>query len=311
MIMSFFKLPLSIGVSLMKRGDDKYNLNHRTYGNFNIKKDINYISDDTKEHRLDIYTNPVKSNGIMLFYVHGGAYVYSWKETHRVFLSWMVDQGFTVVSINYRLGQKDGSISIMDQVKDSLAALSFIEENKNYYGIKTDNLFLVGDSAGGHICMMVDILLKSKEAQAYYKLDTLPLVNIKGVAVNSTMYDYSGVVSQAKKMLFKKGCRWMLSSGYLDDEFIKNNNPRYYYRNGFKPSPIFASTSYHDYFNSQTFKLKRDADELGMPLEYLFEPSLDKKINHVYNLFNLETEEGKKCNNAMVEFFVKNSKVAK
>ena len=311
MYMSIFKLPLSIAIKSMEHGDVKFNKSHRTYGNFNIKKDLSYIDDELQGHKLDIYTNPVKQNGITLFYVHGGGYVYGWKEAHKVFISWFVERGFNVVAINYRLGEKDGSISIVDQVKDAMAALNFVEENKNYYGIKTDNLFLTGDSAGGHICVMLDIILNNKEAQEYYKIEKLPKVKIKGIALNSTMYDFSLVVRDAKNMLFKSGCKWMLSKQYLDSEFIKKNSPRYYFKNGYKPSPLFASTAYYDYFNTQTFRLKNDCDELNIPLEYLFEAAPNKKIGHVYNHFCFENEEGKRCNNMMVDFFLNKSNVAK
>ena len=310
MYMSIFKVPLSIIVKSMAKGDAKFNREHRTFGDYNIKKDINYISDDTKSHRLDIYTNPVKQNGITLFYIHGGGYVEGYKEDHQVFASWFVNEGFNFVVINYRLGKKDGSISIMDQVSDAMAALKFVEDNKNYYGIKTDKLFLVGDSAGGHIALMVDILLRNKEAQDYYKIENLPNVDIKGIALNSTMYDYQGVVSQARGMLFKKGQRWMLTDKVKDKEFINKNDPRYYFKNGFKPLPLFASTSYHDFFNSQTLRLKKDADELGIDLDYLFESSPDKAIGHVYNHFCFDREEGIKCNKRMVDFFLNKSNVA-
>lgn len=310
MYMSIFKLPLGIAVSNMEKGDIKFCKSHKTFGNFNIKKDLSYIVDERRSHKLDIYTPAEYSNGITLFYVHGGAYVYGWKEYHQVFVSWFVSKGFTMVVPNYRLGQKDGSISFMDQISDLLEALKFVEENKVYYGIKTDNLFLVGDSAGGHMCMMLEVLLKDKKVQAYYNLKEVPKFNIKGIALNSTMYDYRGVVAQAKSMLFKKGCRWMFSKKYLDDEFIKMNDPRQHYQSGFKPVPLFASTSAHDYFNNQTLRLKRDADKLGINLTYLFEASPRKEIGHVYNHF-VFTDEGLKCNEMMEEFFYKYSVVAK
>ena len=309
MYMSIFKVPLSIFVHSMAKGDKNFNASHKTFGTYNIKKDLNYLSDGEKSHLLDIYTNPEKRNGILLFYVHGGGYVHGKKDDHQVFCSWFVEKGFDVVAINYRLGDTDGSISIMDQVKDTLAALNFVEENKHYYGIKTDNLFLVGDSAGGHICLMVDILLKEKSVQDYYKLDSIPNINVKGIALNSTMYDFFSVRKKAMGFLYKSGCRWMLSNNYKDDEFIKLNSPRYYFQNGFKPVPLFASTSYHDYFNSHTLKLARDCKEFGIELDYLFEASTNKSIGHVYNHFHFETEEGKRCNQRMVDFFIKNSKV--
>ena len=311
MIMSIFKLPLSLAIWSMERGDIKFNQSHKTFGTFNIKKDLSYIVDDKRGHKLDIYTPVEKNNGITIFYVHGGGYVYGWKEAHQIFISWFVNLGFSVVAPNYRLGQPEGSISFIDQLSDIVEALKFTEENKVYYGIKTDNLFLLGDSAGGHLCLMLDVLLKSKEAQEYYQSDNLPKVDIKGIALNSTMYDFNSVIALSKKMLSKKGRRWMFSDNYLNEEFIKKNSPRYYYRNGFKPAPLFASTATHDYFNSQTLTLKRDADELGIDLDYLFEASPRKDVGHVYNHFIFEDEEGKRCNKAMEDFFYRNSKVDK
>lgn len=309
MYMSIFKVPLSIFIHSMAKGDKNFNATHKTFGTFNVKKDLNYLGDDNKSHLLDIYTNPKERNGITLFYVHGGGYVHGEKNDHQVFCSWFVDKGFDVVAINYRLGEPDGSISIMEQVKDALSALIFIEENKNYYGIKTKNLFLVGDSAGGHICLMVDLLLHDKSVQDYYQLESIPNIKINGIALNSTMYDFENVRRQAKSMLFKAGVKWMLSSRYIDDGFININNPRYHFEHGFKPVPLFASTSYHDYFNSHTLKLARDCKEYGIDLDYLFEASTKKNIAHVYNHFHFEEEEGIRCNQRMVDFFIKNSKV--
>ena len=308
--MSILKLPLSIAVRNMEKGDIRFDKSHKTFGNFNIKKDLSYIVDDDEYHKLDIYTPAEKANDITMYYVHGGGYVYGHKKYQRIFSSWFVSKGFNVVVPNYRLGETDGSISFMDQLLDIFEALKFVIENKTYYGIKTDNLFLVGDSAGGHLCMMLDILLKDKNVQEYYKLKDVPNIKIRGIALNSTMYDYQGVVAQAKSLLFKKGCRWMFSNKYLDNDFVNMNSPRFHYRNGFKPAPLFASTSTHDFFRSQTLRLKRDADELGIDLTYLFESSPKKEIGHVYNHFVFK-DEGLKCNELMEEFFYKYSVVAK
>lgn len=310
-IMSFIKIPLSIVKRSMEKGDEKFNKNHRTFGNFNIKRDLNYIPDETRAHKLDIYTPVEKSNGITIFYVHGGAYVACYKELREVFASWFVNQGFTFVAINYRLGNKQGEIGIKDQVKDVVSALNFIEENKHYYKVPTDNLFLLGDSAGGHLCLMADIIFHNKEVQNYYGYKELPPIDIKGLAVNSTMYDFRLVVSDAKKKLTKKSCRWMLSNNYQNEEYIDKNNPRYYFKKGYKPSPLFANTSYNDYFNSQTFRLEKDCKELGIKIDYLFETSPRKEVGHVYNHFILDDGEGLKCNQMMVDFFIRNSHINK
>ena len=66
---------------------------------------------------------------------------------------------------------------------------------------------------------MLDILLHSKEAQEYYQIKDLPKVNLKGIALNSTMYDFNLVVKMSNEMLFKKGRKWMLSNRYTDPEY--------------------------------------------------------------------------------------------
>ena len=311
MCMSIFKLPLSIAIASMSRGDKNFRLKNKTYGNFNVKKDLSYIVDDSNEHKLDIYSPVENANGITLFCIHGGGYVYGDKMHQDVFVSWFVNKGFTVVVPNYRLAEKFGSISIVDQVKDCIEALKFVEKEKDYYSIPMDGFFLVGDSAGGHICLMIDILSKREDARKYYGLDDMPKLRIDGIALNSTMYDYDEVQLLAKKLLSKKGRRWMFSDKYKDPEFIKMNNPRFYVKDGYRPLPLFASTAYHDYFSSQSYRLNADCEQFGIQIDYLYEASPNKNIGHVYNHFHLDENEGIKCNQRMIEFFLKNSKVAK
>lgn len=297
----------------MRKGDINFRKVQKTFGNFNVKKDLSYIVDDDDFHKLDIYSPVQNSNGITLFYVHGGGYVYGDKMHQDVFASWFVNRGFTVIVVNYRLADKYGSISIMDQVKDAIEALKFVEREQKYYSLPMDGFFLMGDSAGGHICLLIDIIFKNKEAREYYGLEDadIPNISIDGIALNSSMYDYVDVMKLAKKLLSRRGRKWMFSEKYKDDEFIRFNDPRQYFKSGFKPSPLFASTSYNDYFNSQTSRLKRDCDKFGIQLDYLFEASPKKEIAHIYNHFHFDTEEGIYCNERMVEFFLKNSKVAK
>lgn len=309
--MSFFKLPLSIAISSMQKGDDVFRSKQKTFGNFNVKKDLNYSDDNESYHKLDIYYPINNSNGVTLLHVHGGGYIYGDKSQQDVFASWFVNQGFTVVVPNYRLGQKDGSINIVDQVKDVAQVLRFIVKEHKYYSLPIKNFFLMGDSAGGHMCLLIDILYKNKELRDYYQIEEMPKLEIKGIALNSTMYDYVEVLNMGKKLLSKRGMKWMFSEKYKDEEFVKMNNPRYYFQNGFRPVPLFANTSFHDYFSNQSYRLNKDCSKFNIEIDYLYEASPNKAIGHVYNHFNFENEEGKRCNQAMVDFFLKNSKVAK
>ena len=309
--MSIFKLPLGFAKRNMASGENKFNNSHRSYGNFNVKKDLSYIDDDEQGHKLDIYTPAENWNGITLLYIHGGGYVHGWKDSHSVFVSWFVNQGFAVVAMNYRLASYADKVSVPEQIQDVFAVLKFIEDNWKYYGISRENVCLIGDSSGGHLALMTDIIYHDKEAQDFYKIEKLPNVNIKAVAVNSTMYDYKEVVKLGRKLLSKRGCKEMFSDKYLDADYVRLNSPRYYFQKKLPLEPLFGSSSAKDYFRFQSYLFSKDCKELGYNLEYIFEAIDDKRVGHVYNHFILDDEEGLRCNNAMVKFFLKNSNVDK
>ena len=96
------KIPISLYKKLIYNNDKKYLKKLKTFGNFSVKKDLAYIDDGNKFHLLDILC-PVlnKENGVVLFYIHGGSYLYGEKEASRVFTSWFTHKGFIVIAINF------------------------------------------------------------------------------------------------------------------------------------------------------------------------------------------------------------------
>ena len=309
--MSIFKLPLNFAKRNMASGEKKFNDSHRSYGNYNVKKDLSYVDDELRGHKLDIYTPVSNWNGITLLTIHGGGYVHGWKETNSVYISWFVNQGFSVVSMNYRLASAFDEVAVPEQIQDVFAVLKFIENHWKEYGISKDKLCLMGDSSGGHLALMTDIIYHDKEAQDFYRIEKLPNVKIRAVALNSPMYDYKEVVKLGKKLLSKRACKEMFSKNYLDEDYVRLNSPRYYFKKKLPLEPLFANSAAKDYFSSQTRLLHKDAVELNYDLEYIFEAVADKRVGHVYNHFILDDEEGLRCNNAMVKFFIKNTSVDK
>lgn len=289
----------------IKKGDEKYVKTHKTFGNYSVKKDLAYIEDDNPMHKLDVLS-PVLNhdNGITLFYIHGGGYYYGDKDINRIFTSWFTNQGFKVVAINYRLVNPKENISIIDQVHDVFTALKYISDNRHNLELNMDKFCVMGDSAGGHLALLTDIIFKSKEAQEYYGIKELPNIKIRCLGLNSTMYDFVKLIDFSGKFLSKRGQKYLFSSKMNEDGFRLKNSPRYYIQNGVKPSPIFNSTSYTDSLKDQSFYLKHDAEKYNLELVHYFEPKHDKKLGHIFNHFNFENE-GKKCNDVMVAFFKK------
>jgi len=73
----------------------------------------------------------------------------------------ILEKGFCVVSVGYRLWKKGGEVTMRDCVIDSKDALRYLSKHSKKLGIDTNRFFSFGDSAGGHIAQM--LLLSAPE----------------------------------------------------------------------------------------------------------------------------------------------------
>ena len=90
--------------------------------------------------------------------LHGGAFVAGDADTldtqsDRISKAW----GCTVVTVNYKL-MKDGITKqyAVDEVKDTV---KYMSDNADEYGIDSDNIFILGYSAGGYHAMAAALQL--------------------------------------------------------------------------------------------------------------------------------------------------------
>ncbi len=89
---------------------------------------------------------------------HSGAFVSGSKDVDDMvaFCDSMAHRGYVAASIDYRLGMNifSGPSSVRAVyrgVQDGRAAIRFLKENADVYGIDTNNVYLLGSSAGGYI----------------------------------------------------------------------------------------------------------------------------------------------------------------
>ena len=136
------------------------------------KRKLNVLYKLTEEEDLylDIYYPKTAKEGEKLpvvIYTHGGGWAAgsrhgaanaSFKTVHTALL----EKGFCVVSVSYRLWKKGGSTTMRDCVIDSKDALRYLSKHSETLGIDTNRFFSFGDSAGGHISQM--LLLSSPES---------------------------------------------------------------------------------------------------------------------------------------------------
>ena len=129
----------------------------------NIKADIIYKSVDQRDLKLDLYypENNLIGKYPVVIYTHGGGWATGSKKaaSGRTGMSrvvrGLVEKGFCVASVDYRLWKKDGNTVIRDCVIDSKDAIRFLAKNSEKYHIDAQQVFTFGDSAGGHIAQML------------------------------------------------------------------------------------------------------------------------------------------------------------
>lgn len=289
----------------MSDGDVAFSSSNKPFDFGLLKKDVPYVDDDKKEHLLDIlYPKKEKDNGILLFNVHGGGYVYGYKEDSLIFASIFANKGFTVISMNYHLMESKKDLSIKDQIQDVLKSVIFIVSNKENLKLNYSKICLMGDSAGGHIAMMVALALKNPFLRKYYDVETTLNVEISSMVLSSPMYDFYQLKQLASLVINKEGMETLFSKFYKNKSLLRANSPKAYLSVGFVLPPILLVYSKSDIFKFQSIKLKKEYKNLNRKLEIHYEP--DKKCGHIFHHFSVNEPTTIKANNAIENFLLKN-----
>jgi acetyl esterase/lipase len=160
----------------------------KTGGEFTVRvvQDIAYYDGpdaDPVKHKLDLYLPEGHKDFPVLLFVHGGAWRHGDKKylfdvygkVGRVFAK----NGIGTVVTNYRLSPK---VQHPKHIEDVARAFAWTHKHIKEYGGRSDQIFVSGHSAGGHLVS----LLATDER--YLNAEKLGLDQIKGVAPISGVY---------------------------------------------------------------------------------------------------------------------------
>lgn len=85
----------------------------------------------------------------MIVNIHGGGWVYGDKEIYQFYGMSLAQRGFAVVNFSYRLAPE---AKFPAQLEDINKVITWMYQNGDKYGLDMEHVFMVGDSAGGHLC---------------------------------------------------------------------------------------------------------------------------------------------------------------
>ena len=146
-----------------------------------VKKDVLvYCSTPYGENELNVYyVEDGKADKPVILYIHGGGWVQGSKDDHTYESLLLAKRGFVVVSADYTLSDKDKHLA--GETEEELThAFAWVKKNVSSYGGNAEELYALGDSAGGNLalCMAYKI-----NAGLYAEADGIALPHVKKTAV--------------------------------------------------------------------------------------------------------------------------------
>lgn len=227
-----------------KTGDDKRDAGLPTeIPEVTRYNDLSY-GPDPKWHLLDLYLpKNVEGKIPVIINIHGGGWCYGTKETYQFFGLGFAKRGFAFVNANYRLAP---DVQFPGELDDVDRYMHWVDDHADEYNLDRENVFLVGDSAGGQMAEQYVTILTNPE---YRQLFGYELTNLKfrAAAMNSAAF-----------FTLDEGMIEGAVTGYFTDEVL--NDPKLhdmldtekYITQDFLP--CFMTTATEDFIRDQTMK---------------------------------------------------------
>ena len=167
-------------------------------------KTYQYAAHDTLQLFMDFYSPAqVTDSTLCVVYVFGGGFIGGHRDGdfEKAYFKQLVDEGFQVAAIDYRLGLKgvkNLSIFNSDPLKDAInmaaedaiSAIKYLLDHSKELKVNKDYIMMVGSSAGAITSLQVDYAL----CNGFLNYDILP-----------ADFRLAGVVSYAGAIFSKEG----------------------------------------------------------------------------------------------------------
>jgi acetyl esterase/lipase len=133
----------------------------RLHADTTLTRNIEFAKVGDVSLKLDLYVPSGTVKAPLIVYVHGGAWRAGDKEDMP--LGALVEKGFAVASVNYRLS---GDARFPAMVHDIKAAIRFLRAHGKKHGLsETSRIAIVGSSAGGHLAALVGVTSGVKDLE--------------------------------------------------------------------------------------------------------------------------------------------------
>lgn len=277
---------------VFKKDDDKRDAGLTTPDDVIRYDEICY--GENKYQILDVY-RPKAVDGKLpvIVSVHGGGWVYGDKERYQYYCMSLVRHGFAVVNFTYRLAPE---YKFPAQLEDTVMVFNWLLDHHNEYGFDIDNVFAVGDSAGGHLLGLYSCLCTNLDYADKYHFKVKDKFRPKAVALNCGVYqmDMSNkndiLTRLLKDLLENKG----------SDEEIYLINVLNHINNSFPP--VYVMTAVEDFVKEHSILLVDKLKQHNIKHIFKIYGDDNNKLGHVFHC-NIRTDDAYNCNKEECDFF--------
>ena len=248
------------------------------------------------EHLLDVYC-PQGTEGLLptIISIHGGGWFYGSKQLYSHYCLRMAQRGFTVVNFDYRLAPEH---KYPAPLEDACQVLHWVRAHGQDYHIDRNNLFLVGDSAGGQLAFQLLTMLANERYAALFPFQAPADIRFRACGMNCGCY-------------FMPISRWIppekagaIFQAYFPQDYlpcVPSLKAEKYINKKFPPA--FVMTARNDYLRFMAPPLHWLLRFKGVEsVLRIYGEKSQKEIGHVFHL-NCHLDLADRCNDAQCDFF--------
>ena len=241
---------------------------------------------------LDIYLPKKRNRNVpIIINFHGGGYVYGTKETYQFYGMSLAKQGFGFVNITYRLAPE---VVFPEELNDINDAIHWISHHLEEYDLDGNNVFFVGDSAGGQMALQYLTILCNPKFQKLFGYEH-PKLAIRAAAINcgATFLNLPGTISGPLEAYFPIEIQKEFSEHLKTEEYLTKECP-----------PLYIMTSSNDFIRDHSIRLQGFLIAKKIEHEFHSYGNFENPRNHVFHC-DIRDEIANQCNLDELNFFRK------
>lgn len=262
----------------------------------NITRFLDLRYGEYKENVLDVYCPKGTDKPLpTIVSIHGGGWFYGDKELYSHYCMRLAARGFTVVNFSYRLAPEHRYPA---PVQDSCAVLEWMQQHAGQYFIDLNNVFMLGDSAGGQLCHQVLTMVSNPKYAALFDFGPPAGFQVNACALNCGCY-----FLPFSRLLSPKRCGAIFAAYFPEDyvPLLRQFKAEKYATAQFPPAFVMsAANDYLRFMAKPMYKLLR---RKGVEAQlHIYGTKEQKEIGHVFHL-NCRSPLADQCNDAQCAFF--------